>query len=109
MTEKERAYRTERTLRSLVECNKLTLDCLTTAKVARRLRMTTNELFRELRERHILFFSEGMWMLEPKYMGQGLLLYRYTPYYSLLGELKVRTYPVWTERGVEFLLEEFES
>jgi hypothetical protein len=50
-----------------------------------------------------------MWMLIPKYTGLGLLRYRYSLYYTLLGEKKVRVYPVWTEKGLKFLMEEFQD
>ena len=103
MTKEEQLYREERQLRAMVECNLLTIGCKATATVARRLGMTASELSRRLKERGVLYKSDGMWMLMPKYTGLGLLRYRYTPYYTLLGERKVRIYPVWTERGVEFL------
>ena len=107
MTKEEMMYREERQLKAIVDCNLLTTDCVTTATVARRLKMTASALYRLLNERHILFKSDGMWMLMPKYTGRGLLRYRYSLYYTLLGEKKVRVYPVWTERGVEFLEHQF--
>ena len=103
MKEKETEQWRKKTLEATTECNQLTLGCKTTEQVARRLRMSARALFRELQERGILFKDCGMWMLEPAYVGLGLLLYRYTPYYALDGELKIRTYPVWTKRGQEFL------
>ena len=103
MTEKEKEYREERQLKAIVDCNTLTIGCVTTATVARRLKMTASALYRLLNERHILFKSDGMWMLMPKYTGRSLLRYRYTPYYTLLGEKKLRVYPVWTKQGIEFL------
>jgi hypothetical protein len=48
-------------------------------------------------------------MLTPAYAFRGLLRYRYTLYYTLLGEKKVRVYPVWTEKGLKFLMEEFQD
>ena len=107
MTEKEREYREERQLKAIVECNRLTTDCKTTATVARRLQMTASVLYQKLKERKILFKSDGMWMLMPKYTGLGLLRYRYTLYYTLLGEKKLRVYPVWTKEGIEFLEHQF--
>ena len=107
MTEKEREYREERQLKAIVDCNTLTIGCVTTATVARRLGMTATALYRLLNERHILFKSDGMWMLMPKYTGLGLLRYRYIPYYTMLGERKVRVYPVWTKEGIEFLEHQF--
>ena len=103
MTKEEQMYREERQLKAIVECNRLTTDCKTTATVARRLKITASELYRRLKERGILYHSDGMWMLMPKYTGLGLLRYRYIPYYTMLGERKVRVYPVWTPRGEEFL------
>ena len=103
MTEQENEQWRKRTLKATTECNQLTLGCKTTAQVAHRLGMSAKALFRELQERGILFRDSGMWMLEPEYIGLGLLLYRYMPYYALDGELKVRTYPVWTRRGQEFV------
>ena len=103
MTKEEKIYREERQLKAIVECNRLTTDCKTTATVARRLKITASELYRRLKERGILYHSDGMWMLMPEYVGLGLLRYRYAPYYTLLGERKVRVYPVWTPRGEEFL------
>ena len=103
MTEKEKEYREERQLKAIVECNLLTTDCKATATVARRLGMTATELYRRLKERGILYKSDGIWMLMPKYRFHDLLRYRYTLYYTLLGERKIRVYPVWTPQGVEFL------
>ena len=107
MTKEEEMYREERQLRAIVECNLLTTDCVTTATVARRLQMTASVLYQKLKERKILFKSDGMWMLMPKYTGLGLLRYRYIPYYTMLGERKVRVYPVWTKEGIEFLEHQF--
>ena len=109
MTEKEKEYRRERMVRSLTKCNLLTMGCKTTGQVARQLRMTAKELYRELKERDILYKSDGIWMLTPAYAFQNLLRYRYTLYYTLLGEEKVRVYPVWTEKGLKFLMEEFQD
>ena len=108
MTEKEKEYRQERMIRSLTQCNLLTIGCKTTGQVARMLGMTAKELYRELKERSILFKSDGVWMLEVEYAFQNLLRYRYTLFYTLLGEEKVRVYPVWTEQGVEFLRNELQ-
>ena len=107
MTKEEKMYREERQLKAMVECNLLTTDCKTTATVARRLKITASELYRRLKERGILYHSDGMWMLMPKYTGLGLLRYRYSLYYTLLGEKKVRTYPVWTKQGVVFVEQQF--
>ena len=90
-------------------CNLLTTDCVTTATVAKRLGMTPKQLYGRLKERGVLYKSDGMWMLIPKYTGLGLLRYRYSLYYTLLGEKKVRVYPVWTEKGLKFLTEEFQD
>ena len=109
MTKEEKMYREERQLRAIVECNLLTTDCVTTGTVARRLQMTASTLYRLLKERKILFKSDGMWMLMPEYTGLGLLRYRYTLYYTMLGERKVRVYPVWTKGGVEFVKKEIEE
>ena len=109
MTEKEKEYRRERMVRSLTKCNLLTMGCKTTGQVARQLRMTAKELYRELKERDILYKSDGIWMLTPANAFQNLLRYRYTLYYTLLGEEKVRVYPVWTEKGLKFLTEEFQD
>ena len=109
MTKEEQMYREERQLRAIVECNLLTTDCVTTGTLARRLQMTASELYRKLKERKILYHSDGMWMLMPKYTGLGLLRYRYIPYYTMLGERKVRVYPVWTKGGVEFVKKEIEE
>ena len=103
MTEKEKEYREERQLKAIVDCNTLTIGCVTTATVARRLKMTASALYRLLNERHILFKSDGMWMLMPKYTGLGLLRYRYIPYCTMFAEKKVRVYPVWTKQGVDFI------
>ena len=109
MTKEEQMYREERQLRAMVDCNLLTTDCVTTGQVARQLRMTAKELYRQLKERDILYKSDGIWMLTPAYAFRGLLRYRYTLYYTLLGEEKVRVYPVWTEKGLKFLTEEFQD
>ena len=107
MTKEEQMYREERQLRAIVECNLMTTDCVTTGTLARRLKMKASELYRKLKERKILYHSDGMWMLMPKYTGLGLLRYRYIPYYTMLGERKVRVYPVWTKEGIEYLEHQF--
>ena len=109
MTEKEKEYRRERMVRSLTKCNLLTTDCVTTATAAKRLGMTPKQLYGRLKERGVLYKSDGIWMLTPEYAFQNLLRYRYTLYYTLLGEEKVRVYPVWTEKGLKFLTEEFQD
>ena len=109
MTKEEKMYREERQLKAMVECNLLTTDCVTTGTLARRLKMKASELYRKLKERKILYHSDGMWMLMPEYTDFGLLRYRYSLYYTLLGEKKVRVYPVWTEKGLKFLTEEFQD
>ena len=103
MTKEEQMYREERQLKAIVKCNLMTTDCVTTGTLARRLKMKASELYRKLKERKILYHSDGMWMLMPEYTGLGLLRYRYTLYYTLLGEKKLRVYPVWTKGGVEFV------
>ena len=109
MTKEEEMYREERQLKAIVKCNLMTTDCVTTGTLARRLQMTASTLYRLLKERKILFKSDGMWMLMPEYTGLGLLRYRYIPYYTMLGERKVRVYPVWTKGGVEFVKKEIEE
>jgi len=109
MTKEEQMYREERQLRAMVDCNLLTTDCVTTATAAKRLGMTPKQLYGRLKERGVLYKSDGIWMLTPAYAFRGLLRYRYTLYYTLLGEKKVRVYPVWTEKGLKFLTEEFQD
>ena len=109
MTKEEQMYREERQLRAMVDCNLLTTDCLTTATVAKRLGMTPKQLYGLLKERGVLYKSDGIWMLTPAYAFRGLLRYRYSLYYTLLGEKKVRVYPVWTKGGVEFVKKEIEE
>ena len=109
MTKEEQMYREERQLKAIVKCNLMTTDCVTTGTVARRLKMKASELYRKLKERKILYHSDGMWMLMPEYTGLGLLRYRYTLYYTLLGEKKLRVYPVWTKGGVEFVTSTMEE
>ena len=72
MTKEEQMYREERQLRAMVDCNLLTTDCVTTATVAKRLGMTPKQLYGRLKERGVLYKSDGMWMLIPKYTGLGL-------------------------------------
>ena len=109
MTKEEQMYREERQLRAMIDCNLLTTDCVTTATVAKRLGMTPKQLYGRLKERGVLYKSDGMWMLMPEYTDLGLLRYRYTLYYTLLGEKKLRVYPVWTKGGVEFVKKEIEE
>ena len=104
MTDKEKEYRTERMVRTAVECNKLTLDCVTTGQVARRLKMTAKGLYKRLQELDIMFKDSGLWMLSPRFNALNLVRYRYIPYYTMEGEFKMRVYPVWTPDGVEFIL-----
>ena len=104
MTEQEKEYRTERMVRTMVECNKLTLGCVTTGQVARRLKMSVKALYRRLEELGILFKDSGLWMLTPQFTALNLVRYRYQLYYTLDGEQKMRIYPVWTSDGVEFIM-----
>ena len=62
MTKEEQMYREERQLKAIVKCNLMTTDCVTTGTLARRLKMKASELYRKLKERKILYHSDGMWM-----------------------------------------------
>ena len=94
---------------ALVENRELGGTCLNRGCIPTKALLHSAELYRELKERDILYKSDGIWMLTPAYAFRGLLRYRYTLYYTLLGEKKVRVYPVWTEKGLKFLKEEFQD
>ena len=87
-------------MRIAKECNEMTGECMTTTELGRPLCMTAREVYKELCHRGVLSCENGTYILDEKYDGCGLMLYRYFVYFSKDGERKIRQYPVWTRNGV---------
>ena len=103
MTEKEKKYRTERLLNIMKECNEMTTECLTTTELGRPLGMTAREVYKTLCQMGVLFFENGLYLLNKAYGGKGLMLYRFFVYFSKDGERRMRQYPVWSRNGVSVM------
>ena len=83
--------------------NRKTEGMPTTRKVAKRLGMKATELYKLLRQKGVLTVDDmGYWFCG-RYKEMELALMRQFLYYNDEGELSIKQYPVWTERGVEFL------
>ena len=79
------------------------VSCFTTTQLAKELDMTAQELNRLLCEMRIQYWQSGQYLLYADYARQGLAKNRTFEYHSPDGELKTKTYLVWTERGRDFI------
>lgn len=79
--------------------------CLTTTEVAELADMTFTKLAKILVKEGMLEFRGRHYQLTAAYEGTGLARKRVYEYYSLSGEIRKYTYPVWTRLGCQKILE----
>ena len=79
------------------------ISCFTITQIGKELNMTGHDLNMLLCQKHIQYPQSGQYLLYADYARQGLAKNRTFEYHSPDGELKTRTYLVWTERGRDFI------
>ena len=79
------------------------ISCFTVTQIGKELNMTGHDLNMLLCQMRIQYVQSGQYLLYADYARQGLAKNRTFEYHSPDGELKTRTYLVWTERGRNFI------
>ena len=79
------------------------ISCFTVTQIGKELNMTGYDLNRILCEMRIQYVQSGQYLLYADYARQGYAKNRTFEYHSSNGDLKTRTYLVWTERGRDFI------
>ena len=79
------------------------VDCFTTTQIAKGMGMTGHDLNRVLCHKRIQYSQSGQDLLYAPYARQGLAKNRTIAYEDADGNVKTRSYLVWTERGKEFI------
>ena len=79
------------------------VSCFTVTQIGKELNMTGHDLNILLCQKHIQYVQSGQYLLYADYARQGLAKNRTFEYHAPDGELKTRTYLVWTERGRNFI------
>lgn len=80
----------------------------TSTQMAKELNMRTAEqLHKALKEKGIMFYQSGQWMLTAKYSEKGYTKPRTTVFTRSDGSQGTNTITVWTEKGREFLHKTF--
>ena len=80
----------------------------TSTQMAKELNMRTAEqLHKALKEKGIMFYQSGQWMLTAKYSEKGYTKPRTTVFTHSDGSQGTNTITVWTEKGREFLHKTF--
>ena len=79
------------------------ISCFTVTQIGKELNMTGHDLNRLLCEMRIQYVQSGQYMLYADYARQGLAKNRSFEYHTSDGELRTKTYLVWTERGRDFI------
>ena len=79
------------------------ISCFTVTQIGKELNMTGHDLNLLLCQMGIQYAQSGQYLLYADYARQGLAKNRTFEFHSAEGELKTRTYLVWTERGREFI------
>ena len=79
------------------------VSCFTVTQIGKELNMTGHDLNILLCQKHIQYVQSGQYLLYADYARQGLAKNRTFEYHSPDGELKTKTYLVWTERGRNFI------
>ena len=75
------------------------ISCFTVTQIGKELNMTGHDLNRLLCEMRIQYVQSGQYLLYADYARQGLAKNRSFEYHTSDGELRTKTYLVWTERG----------
>lgn len=82
----------------------------TSTQMAKELNMRTAEqLHKALKEKGIMFYQSGQWMLTARYCEKGYTKPRTTVYTRSDGSQGTNTITVWTEAGRAFLHKIFEA
>ena len=79
------------------------ISCFTVTQIGKELGMTGHDLNVLLCSHKIQYAQSGQYMLYADYARQGLAKNRNFEYHTPAGELRTRTYLVWTERGRDFI------
>ena len=79
------------------------ISCFTVTQIGKELGMTGHDLNVLLCSHKIQYVQSGQYLLYANYARQGLAKNRNFEYHTAEGELKTRTYLVWTERGRDFI------
>ena len=79
------------------------ISCFTVTQIGKELNMTGHDLNRLLCEMRIQYVQSGQYLLYADYARQGLAKNRNFEYHTADGDLKTRTYLVWTEKGRDFI------
>ena len=79
------------------------ISCFTVTQIGKELNMTGHDLNRLLCEMRIQYVQSGQYLLYADYARQGLAKNRNFEYHTADGELRTRTYLVWTEQGRHFI------
>ena len=79
------------------------ISCFTVTQIAKELGMTGHDLNMLLCSHKIQYPQSGQYLLYADYARQGLAKNRNFEYHTAEGELKTKTYLVWTERGRDFI------
>ena len=79
------------------------VSCFTVTQIAKELNMTGHDLNMLLCQMRIQYVQSGQYLLYAEYARQGLAKNRTFEYHSPDGELKTKSYLVWTERGRDFI------
>lgn len=79
------------------------ISCFTVTQIGKELGMTGHDLNMLLCSHKIQYVQSGQYLLYADYARQGLAKNRNFEYHTPDGELRTRTYLVWTERGRDFI------
>ena len=79
------------------------ISCFTVTQIGKELGMTGHDLNMLLCSHKIQYAQSGQYLLYADYARQGLAKNRNFEYHTPGGELKTKTYLVWTERGRDFI------
>lgn len=79
------------------------ISCFTVTQIGKELNMTGHDLNRLLCEMRIQYVQSGQYLLYADYARQGWAKNRSFEYHTSDGELRTKTYLVWTERGRDFI------
>ena len=79
------------------------ISCFTVTQIGKELNMTGHDLNVLLCQMGIQYVQSGQYLLYADYARQGLAKNRNFEYHTQDGELRTRTYLVWTERGRDFI------
>ena len=79
------------------------ISCFTVTQIGKELNMTGHDLNLLLCQMGIQYPQSGQYLLYADYARQGLAKNRTFEYHNADGDLKTKTYLVWTERGRNFI------